>query len=37
MSVADELKKSGPRKLLALGGGRIRGIITIEILATTLC
>lgn len=33
MSVHDKLNKSGPRKLLALDGGGIRGIISIEVLA----
>jgi patatin-like phospholipase/acyl hydrolase len=33
MAVADKLAKSGPRKLLALDGGGIRGLITIEVLA----
>jgi uncharacterized protein len=33
MSVADKLKKQGPKKLLALDGGGIRGLITIEVLA----
>jgi patatin-like phospholipase/acyl hydrolase len=33
MTVADKLAKTGPRKLLALDGGGIRGIITIEVLA----
>lgn len=33
MSVNDKLNKAGPRKLLALDGGGIRGIITLEILA----
>lgn len=33
MSVQDKLKKTGPRKLLALDGGGIRGIMTLEILA----
>ena len=32
MSVRDKLDKPGPRKLLALDGGGIRGIITLEIL-----
>src|SRR4029453_1173378 len=32
-SFKDKLAKSGPRKLLALDGGGIRGIISIEILA----
>ncbi len=33
MSVTDKLKKAGPRKLLALDGGGIRGILSVEILA----
>lgn len=33
MPVQDKLNKTGPRKLLALDGGGIRGILTIEILA----
>ncbi len=33
MTVADKLAKAGPRKLLALDGGGIRGLITIEVLA----
>lgn len=33
MSVQEILSKTGPRKLLALDGGGIRGIITIEVLA----
>jgi patatin-like phospholipase/acyl hydrolase len=33
MTVADKLVKPGPRKLLALDGGGIRGLITIEVLA----
>src|SRR5438045_2689651 len=32
MSVQDKLKKSGPRKLLALDGGGIRGMMTVEVL-----
>ncbi|MEO8440797.1 MAG: patatin-like phospholipase family protein [Spartobacteria bacterium] len=32
-SVAEKLTKAGPRKLLALDGGGIRGIIAVEILA----
>ncbi len=33
MSVHDKLNKSGPRKLLALDGGGIRGVISVEVLA----
>jgi len=33
MTLADKLAKRGPRKLLALDGGGIRGLITIEVLA----
>ncbi len=33
MSVPDKLSKTGPRKLLALDGGGIRGMISIEVLA----
>lgn len=33
MSVQDKLAKQGPRKLLALDGGGIRGILSLEILA----
>src|SRR6266576_536706 len=33
MSYRDKLNKIGPRKLLALDGGGIRGVITLEILA----
>jgi len=33
MSYRDKLKKIGPRKLLALDGGGIRGVITLEVLA----
>ena len=33
MTVTDKLAKEGPRKLLALDGGGIRGLITIEVLA----
>lgn len=32
MSILDKLNKPGPRKLLALDGGGIRGLITIEVL-----
>ncbi|CAN5493838.1 hypothetical protein BH18VER2_BH18VER2_16450 [soil metagenome] len=32
-SFAEKLTKAGPRKLLALDGGGIRGIIAVEILA----
>jgi patatin-like phospholipase/acyl hydrolase len=33
MSVQDKKDKEGPRKLLALDGGGIRGIVTLEVLA----
>jgi len=33
MTVTEKLAKPGPRKLLALDGGGIRGLITIEVLA----
>jgi len=33
MSYRDKLEKNGPRKLLALDGGGIRGVVTLEILA----
>lgn len=33
MSVADKLSKTGPRKLLALDGGGIRGVLAVEVLA----
>src|SRR6266404_1408775 len=33
MSYRDKLSKIGPRKLLALDGGGIRGVITLEVLA----
>jgi patatin-like phospholipase/acyl hydrolase len=33
MSYRDKLNKIGPRKLLALDGGGIRGVITLEVLA----
>ena len=33
MSVKDVLKRGGPRKLLALDGGGIRGLISVEVLA----
>ncbi len=32
MSVSDKINKTGPRKLLALDGGGIRGMISIEVL-----
>ena len=32
-SFKDKLAKTGPRKLLALDGGGIRGVITLEVLA----
>jgi uncharacterized protein len=37
MTVADKLVRPGPRKLLALDGGGIRGLITIEVLAEIEC
>src|SRR6185503_15552889 len=33
MSVEDKANKTGPRKLLALDGGGIRGVMTLEVLA----
>src|SRR4051812_3960744 len=33
MSVLDKKSKEGPRKLLALDGGGIRGVMTLEVLA----
>lgn len=33
MSVKDKAEKQGPRKLLALDGGGIRGVMTLEVLA----
>jgi uncharacterized protein len=36
-SFKDKLTKSGPRKLLALDGGGIRGVITLEVLAEIEC
>jgi patatin-like phospholipase/acyl hydrolase len=33
MSVADRIKQPGPKKILALDGGGIRGMMTVEILA----
>jgi patatin-like phospholipase/acyl hydrolase len=33
MSVAEIMERSGPRRLLALDGGGIRGLITVEVLA----
>lgn len=33
MSVTDKKEKKGPRKLLALDGGGIRGVLTLEVLA----
>nr|GEW82231.1 hypothetical protein [Tanacetum cinerariifolium] len=33
MAIQEKLQKKGPRKLLALDGGGIRGIITLEVLA----
>lgn len=33
MSVKDKKEKAGPRKLLALDGGGIRGVLTLEVLA----
>ncbi len=33
MAVADIMKRPGPRRLLALDGGGIRGLITVEVLA----
>jgi patatin-like phospholipase/acyl hydrolase len=33
MTIADRIRKPGPKKILALDGGGIRGMITVEILA----
>src|SRR5918999_673795 len=33
MSLADKIKGNGPKKILALDGGGIRGILTVEVLA----
>ena len=33
MSLADKIKSTGPKKILALDGGGIRGILTVEVLA----
>ena len=33
MSLADKIKSIGPKKILALDGGGIRGLITVEVLA----
>jgi patatin-like phospholipase/acyl hydrolase len=33
MSIADRIKAPGPKKILALDGGGIRGMITVEVLA----
>ena len=33
MSLADKIKSIGPKKILALDGGGIRGILTVEVLA----
>lgn len=33
MSVQEKMNKTGPRKLLALDGGGIRGVLTLEVLA----
>src|SRR5215204_4820544 len=33
MSLADKIKRDGPKKILALDGGGIRGILTVEVLA----
>jgi patatin-like phospholipase/acyl hydrolase len=33
MSLADKIKSNGPKKILALDGGGIRGILTVEVLA----
>ena len=33
MSISEKLSKNGPRKLLALDGGGIRGMISVEVLA----
>ncbi len=33
MTAADRIKSSGPKKILALDGGGIRGMITVEVLA----
>ena len=32
MSVTDKKDKAGPRKLLAMDGGGIRGVMTLEVL-----
>lgn len=33
MSVTDKLNKTGPRKLLTIDGGGIRGMLSVEVLA----